>query len=315
MRQSEWSDVGIIVVNWNNYQDTADCLESLEDIVYPNYRVVVVDNGSTDGSGKRLANQFEWCDYVFNDENLGFGGGCNSGISFALSRGMDYVFLLNNDAVVEKDFLREIVSVAEESDASVVGASVKDESGAVINSSPSVYPDMFFYSGYRENLPFRENSGGNSQQSWWDSDRVEGAGVLLPRDLLVERRDTVGYFLDDSLFMYGEEIELTMWCRERDKRSVIAEEAVVYHQGDGSSDRPFQLYYLTRNRVLIAHRYLSGGMRLVFDVLYPLTRLALTGRYLGRDRPDVAKAILLGLFDGYREIEGKRSFPPDERNA
>lgn len=310
MSQSEWPEVGIIIVNWNNYEETADSLESLENLAYPKYRVIVVDNGSTDGSGERLANEFEWCEYVFNDENVGFGGGCNSGISLALSRGMDYVFLLNNDAVVENGFLREIVSVAKESNASVVGALVEDGSGEVVNSSPSVYPDMFFYSGYRENIPFDVAPGRDPGERWWETGRVEGAGVLLPRDLLVERRDAVGYFLDDSLFMYGEEIELAMWCRERDKRSVIAEEAVVYHQGEGSSDRPFQLYYLTRNRVLIAHRYLHGGMRLVFDVLYPLTRLALAGRYLLRERSDVAKAILMGLLDGYRNIDGKRSLSP-----
>ncbi|MEF8814587.1 MAG: glycosyltransferase family 2 protein [Halovenus sp.] len=297
--------VGVVVVNWNNYEDTAECLDSLADLSYPLYRVTVVDNGSTDGSGQRLDEEFEWCDVVFNESNRGFGGGCNTGIDHLLAHDVEFVMLLNNDAVVAPDTLDELVGVASESGAGVVGASIRHGSGAVVNASPSRHPDMFFYSGYRDNLPASLSEGESHNQRWWTTDRVEGGGVLLASDLLREREKTVGYYLDDSLFMYCEEIELAMWCRERGEKAVVATEARVEHDTGASSSRAFQLYYLTRNRVLIARRYLEGVTRLFFELLYPVTRVLLAGRFVKRGRRDVAGAIVDGLVDGYRGVKGK----------
>lgn len=296
--------VGIVVVNWNNYADTATCLESLADLSYPAYRVTVVDNGSTDGSGERLADEFEWCDVVFTEENRGFGGGCNAGIGHALVNGAEYVLLLNNDAVIAPDAVDELVSVAVESGAPVVGASIRHGDEGVVNATPSRYPDMFFYSGYRENLPGNPFGEGGRGERWWETDRVEGGGVLIGSDLLCERRASTGSYLDESLFMYCEEVELAMWCRERGERAVVATDAVVVHDTGASSSRAFQLYYLTRNRVLVAHRYLEGGSRLLFDALYPVSRLLLAGRFLKRGDRAVAKSIFAGLRDGYRGVEG-----------
>jgi hypothetical protein len=300
--------VGIVVVNWNGYDDTAACLASLREVDYPDYRVVVVDNGSTDGSGSRLADEFRWCEFVFNETNQGFGGGCNSGIEAALSAGCDYVLLLNPDARLEAGSLSELVAVERASGAGVVGATIThgDGEGAAVNPAPSRFPDMLFYSGYRTNLPVDVDSAERYEdRRWFETDRVEGAGVLLASELLRERQRTVGYYLDDSLFMYCEEVELAMWCREHGRRSVIATEALVDHDSAASSSRSFQLYYLTRNRVLIAHRYFELGERLAFDALYPVTRLALAGRWVRRGRRATAMAVLRGLIDGYRHVDGR----------
>lgn len=294
--------VAIVTVNWNNYEDTADCLSALSKLEYPAYDVVVVDNGSTDGSGERLDADFEWCEVLFNEENLGFGGGVNTGIAHALDDGAEYVLLLNNDASIEPGFLDEIVETAEASDAGVVGAQIENEHGEVINDAPSEYPDMFFYSGYRTRLPWLGISPESSDE-WWETDRVEGAGVLLSRDSLEEKKSTVGYYVDDSLFMYCEEIELSMWCRQHDVKSVIAPNASVIHEGESGSSRAFQLYYLTRNRMLIANRYLPLPMRLLFELLFPLSRLLVVARHLRRDESDEARAVVQGLIDGYRGVE------------
>lgn len=298
-------NVGIVIVNWNNYEDTADCLNSIKNLSYTDYQVTVVDNGSTDGSGERLRREFEWCDFVINEHNRGFGGGCNSGIEHVLAKGVEFVLLLNNDAVVVSNTLDELVAAAAESGAPIVGASIQHGSGDLVNSSPSRYPDMLFYSGYRDNLPLDMLDEDVRNESWWVTDRVEGGGVLIAGELLRERKRTLGYYLDDSLFMYCEEIELAMWCRKRDIDSVIANEAVIKHDTGASSSRAFQLYYLTRNRVLIAHQYLRGLSRLLFDLLYPTTRLLLAGRFLKQGQQEVAKATVDGLFDGYRGIDGK----------
>jgi hypothetical protein len=298
--------LAVVIVNWNGYEESARCLASLENHLRPDHTVVIVDNGSTDGSGDRLASEFGWCEFVFNDENRGFGGGCNSGIDVALAAGANKIVLLNPDTEITDNTLRELVSVQQASGASVVGATVTHADGTRVNPTPARYPDIFFYSGYRSNLPVAaESTAKYADQRWFDTDRVEGAGVLLTEKLLRERKKTVGHYLDDSLFMYCEEIELAMWCQEQDENTVIATNAVVTHDSEASSSRPFQLYYLTRNRVLIAHRYLSRQQRIGFDSVYPTTRLVLAARWLKDGNREIAMAVLSGLVDGYRHVNGQ----------
>jgi hypothetical protein len=296
--------VAVVIVNWNGYEDTADCLGALSALDYPDYRVVVVDNGSTDGSGERLAGEFGWCEFVFNERNRGFAGGCNAGIEVALAGDAEYVLLLNPDASIDGEAVSELVAVQHESGAGIVGATIAHGNG-VVNPVPSRYPDMLYYSGYRSSLPVGDSPDAYAKERWFDTDRVEGAGALLSSDLLHERRETVGHYLDDSLFMYCEEVELGLWCRRHGVRSVVAREGVVEHDTGASSSRAFQLYYLTRNRVLLAHRYLEGGTRLAFDASYPPTRLALAGRWLKRGDNTVARAAISGLVDGYRGVDGQ----------
>jgi len=149
--------VAVIVINWNGWRDSVECLESLQCLTYPNYQVIVVDNGSTDGSVERIkawargeipvesksfdydstSKPVQWIEYdramakagrivekvaqsvklpfscklvlIQAGENLGFAGGSNIGIEYALTHNFDYVFLLNNDAIVATDTLHELV--------------------------------------------------------------------------------------------------------------------------------------------------------------------------------------------------------------
>lgn len=77
--------VEIVVLHWNNYDDTKRCLDSLKNVTYPDYDVIVVDNGSTDGSGKRLASEYNWCDLLINEGNIGFSVGNNRAIKAVLN--------------------------------------------------------------------------------------------------------------------------------------------------------------------------------------------------------------------------------------
>ncbi len=109
--------VYIIILNWNNYEDSKKCAESVEQATYPNLKIVIADNASTDGSGKRLEHEFPQHRFVFNEENLGFSRGCNRGIRAAVEdEDCEYVLLLNNDAVVSPQFLEEAIDKAEEDD-------------------------------------------------------------------------------------------------------------------------------------------------------------------------------------------------------
>lgn len=104
--------VAIIILNWNGLRDTLECLESLAMITYPNYELIVVDNGSTDGSAACLRARYPDIAIIENKENLGFAEGNNVG-KHALAKRTHYVLLLNNDTIVAPAFLDALVTVAE----------------------------------------------------------------------------------------------------------------------------------------------------------------------------------------------------------
>ena len=105
--------VAVIVLNWNGRDDTIACIESLDEVEYPRFDVMVVDNGSSDGSVAAIRQRFPHLEIVETGRNLGFAEGNNVGIRLALDRGVDYVFLLNNDTVVHPSVLEELVAAAE----------------------------------------------------------------------------------------------------------------------------------------------------------------------------------------------------------
>ena len=111
----DYPKVSIIVLNWNGLDDTIECLESLRDVTYPNYRVIVVDNGSAGDDVRILRERFEECAHIIaNDRNYGFAEGNNIGMRYALdSFDPTYLLLLNNDTVVAPDFLDKLFKVAD----------------------------------------------------------------------------------------------------------------------------------------------------------------------------------------------------------
>jgi len=294
-----WPKVAIIILNWNGWRDTIECLESLQRLTYPNYQIIVVDNGSTDDSVVRIRAAYPNLVLIETGENLGYAGGNNIGISYVLEHGAEYVLILNNDVKVEPNILTIMMEVAQQNDASVIGALVKDTSDGKILFARSRYPAMLLYS---------ERQQYNSNQKWWYTARVGGSAMLLRRDLLLERRQLLGYFLDESLFLYCEEIELGIWCRRVGRKSVVARDAVVYHKvgaSSGGKKQPLQFYYLTRNRILIARRYLKKFSFALFAISYSLWRCVRIGMYLGQGQREIASAIFQGLLDGFKGRTGR----------
>src|SRR5712691_12351014 len=96
----------VIVLNWNGRADTLGCLESLAVVDYPNWEVLVVDNGSEDGSVGAIHRDYPGITVLETGKNLGFAGGNNRGIEAALTRGAEFILLLNNDTTVAPDVLR-----------------------------------------------------------------------------------------------------------------------------------------------------------------------------------------------------------------
>src|SRR3990167_2553859 len=115
----------IILLNWNGKRDTLECLSSLQKVSYRHFTPIVVDNGSTDDSVALIRTQFPTVPIFETKENLGFAGGNNVGISWALKKPYDWVLLLNNDTIVAPDFLEAFLQAAKERpQAKIFGAKI-----------------------------------------------------------------------------------------------------------------------------------------------------------------------------------------------
>ena len=113
--------VTAVVLNWCNYDDTVDCLDSLLNCEYKNLDILLVDNGSVDDSFERLNTSFPQIQFLQTGENIGYAGGNNRGIEKALHRDIDYVLVLNNDTILDPQSVSQLVNVAEEASLRVGG--------------------------------------------------------------------------------------------------------------------------------------------------------------------------------------------------
>ncbi len=129
--------VHISILNWNNAPDTLACLDSVFALDYPNFRVLVVDNGSTDDSVEAIRGRYPALEILQTGANLGYAGGNNAGIRQILAAGAEYVCLLNNDTMVAPDFLSALVGAMDDPEVGIAG--------------PLVYyadpPDVIFSAG------------------------------------------------------------------------------------------------------------------------------------------------------------------------
>jgi GT2 family glycosyltransferase len=285
--------VGVVILNWNNYSDTASCLNSLDEITYENAFVVVVDNGSEDGSGERLANEFDWCEFGFNEENLGFSGGCNVGIEYALEQGADYVLLLNNDIEVSPDFLGPLVNTAERHKrvAAVGGVIYDGHSDDVWDAGGEMRPLIANVSRYKEVKSNEE----------YRTEFVTCAQALLSKEFLQE------HLLDEEYFFGVEEIDLS-WRANKDGWKLFTNpNSEVYHDVGSSTEEmfhgkrlfsSFQKYHNTRGRLYFASKNLNPLYALSYYAtaltMFPMFYLWLGVRY---GRWDIIYAHFLSIYD------------------
>ncbi len=113
MDQFSAPSVYFVVLHWNQLALTISCLESLRAQDYPNFRVIVVDNGSTDGSTVTLQKQFPWVIFLVLPYNVGYSAGNNAGINHALQLGADFILLMNNDTEVDPGMLSHMIAAAQ----------------------------------------------------------------------------------------------------------------------------------------------------------------------------------------------------------
>jgi GT2 family glycosyltransferase len=238
-------------LNWNNYDDTKKCLDSLRLATYPNLRVMVVDNGSVDNSGSQLASEFSEWRFIFNDKNLGFARGCNAGIRAALQDNLcAYVALLNNDATVPPAFLEKAIDTAE------ANARIGVVGGKILTSPQE---KRICYAGGsidRLRAGCRSRGGLRIDRGQFDKARttgfITGALMLIKREVL----ETVG-LLAEEYFFGVEDMDYSLKVRRAGYKLYYVPEFLAYHRGDGSHNTydPKFSYNGYRSRFIFQQKY------------------------------------------------------------
>ena len=211
----------IVILNWNNYADTASCLESIRDLEYGNREVVVVDNGSTDESVTQIRKSYPDTKVIEAGHNLGFASGCNVGIRYALSHGCDFVWLLNNDTTVDRLALSMLVERATRyPKVGVVGSAIYDmEYPEHLQAWGGGYVNFWLGRSRHFLHPVADES----------IDFITGASMFITRRAI----ESIG-LLDENFFMYWEDADYCYRLQKAGWKLAVAGGSRIWHKGSAS---------------------------------------------------------------------------------
>ncbi len=255
-------DVSVIVVMYRSSHHIGPCLDAVAG-TKASHEVIAVDNSSPDDSASVLARLHPDARLVTSDRNLGFAGGVNLGASHARGR---YILLLNPDTVVSPGSIDALVDHADEfPDNRIYGGRTVDRGGNVDPRSvwglPSIWSHITFATGLSTRFHGSKLFDPESLGSWpRDSCREVGAvsgGFMLVERQLWEQLDG----LDESFFMYGEDIDFAIRARALGARPVLVPEAELFHDAGASSTSADKRVMVMRGKAELAKRRWSGARR------------------------------------------------------
>jgi GT2 family glycosyltransferase len=299
--------VYIVILNWNGLQDTMRCVASLEQQVYVNYRILIIDNGSTDGSAEALKGLGERVSLIENPNNLGYTGGNNRAMREAFDRGADYVWLFNNDAVAEPDTLSRLIAVCE-ADPRIGLASplVREEE----DHNAIQFACGLFDLGTPAYTPcYAIEQAREWQKNFPNRIALVGTAMLVRRAVF----EKIGV-LDDRIFAYWEDIDYSIRSALAGFLNIMVFETSIFHPSKSTITSPNDVsshyyYFMTRNEILMWRTFCRP--RLVLKAVLWVFRRQL--QQIQRMPENVAglNAVLAGLWDGCLGVGG--GYNPNRR--
>lgn len=287
-----------VILNYNGFADTKNCINSLKMVDCSNLSIIVVDNASTDGSYNKLKNEFPEIPVILTEYNIGYTGGMNAGAKYAIEHNADYILLSNNDMLYENDFLRILVERIE-----------TDNSIGII--SPKVlymHDTNLIYCAGAEFKLFR--CGAVNMFKGMPSDKfgnerreitsAEGSCLLI-RKAVFEKAG----FYNDKYFIYFEDIDFSDRVRKHYKIYYEPTSRVYHKTGAGLTWQdysPFYYYYYSRNRLIYFSKYnfLLKTYAVIFSLINSIAKsLTLFKAYfLNKDKRKRIKSGLSSLWEG-----------------
>lgn len=249
MNTTDYGIVGIVTINYNNAQETLECIDSVHQLEYRNKMVFVVDNGSTASSVTELQTglrnrKYKEVRLLQSPVNLGFGGGCNLGIEEAMKREVEYIWLLNNDTRVDSLALTALVRT-------LVGNPALGAVGSVLRSMEEPN-SVICWGGGAINLITGRGRYILTQNDESKMMYLSGASMLLRNEVL----QRTGLFDSKRFFMYWEDVDLSFRIKAEGYSLGVVKESVVFHRGGASTKNNLRLRekYATESQIAFFHR-------------------------------------------------------------
>lgn len=245
--------VVIVVLNWNKPDDTLACLDSLTALGYSNVHIIVVDNGSTDNSVKRISQAYREVEIIEAKTNLGYAGGNNLGVQYALNcYNPDYIFIANNDVIFDSAALTYLVAAAEDSpQAGFLGPKIYQHNvPQQIQSAGTVVTK--WGETYQIGLNEMDNGQFDVQR---DVDSLVGCATLIRSDTLRK----VGS-LDERFYLYREDIDWCLRAKRAGYKILYVPGAKVWHHSSNVREEnlPLMQYYMSRNSYMLLYKNAFG---------------------------------------------------------
>ncbi len=291
--------VTVIVLNWNGKADTMHCLEALHRQTYKEMSIIVVDNGSTDGSAELIHQTYPTLDLIVNADNLGFAEGNNVGIRHALDKGTDAIFLLNNDTDIDPECIEKLVHFSVEHPNAILGARLCrfDERDRLDHLGG-------FWNGAHANFNLISSGSSfdhNKHGHPISCDFVCGAALFAPTAIWKD----VGH-LEKRYFLIWEESDFCVRAKAKGYEVIYCPDAIVYHKISNSfvGGKPHTQYFWWRGRLLFMRRNLKKGQyaTAIREVIIPELRHILKLYLLKSAQMTLSKAL-------------RRKIPEDENPA
>ena len=287
----------VIIVNWNRIEDTLRCLASLEGSVERQH-IIVVDNGSSDGSTAAIRERFPEVGVLALPRNEGFARACNRGISLALrEKYCEYILLLNNDTIVHREALERLLAAAR----------LHPRAGIL---GPKIYsleqPDLLWSAGARRRrlvLAAADTGHRRLDEGQFDHrrkvDYIFGAAMLLSRELL----EDVGFF-DERFFLYLEDLDLCMRSQAAGYENILVPQAHLWHVGSASThhDPTLRIYHLVRSSILFVSKHTNLRMAGIVLFFWSAVFVREVMQSLYRGQIASVRAYFSGLFSGVLEL-------------
>lgn len=304
--------ITILVLNWNDFESSIACLKSCVTSVNSSSllenrkaTIILIDNYSTDKSNVKLEkwislkNTTSCVQLVFlqSKKNGGYAYGNNIGLKASKKYDSKYIIILNNDALLNRNALDLMIASLEyDKEIGVIGPAIRDQQSKKIQSAGKVLDLKFSH-----HTAFYEINTGLINVGY-----ISGACLMLRESIL----KSIGY-LDESFFMYTEDVEFCYRVHVAGYKVTCQTNAIIEHSSEGSIDRysrdSFRIYYQIRNNILFAKKHFHRTSLIVYSFSVFLRSIKKTFTFLVNRNFRAIKSIWVGYFDGLLSKTGRRN--------
>ena len=294
--------IAIIIINWNTYQLTFNCLKSLKSCTYNNKTIFLVDNGSKDGSGDKIALEFPDIIFIKNEINEGFTGANNKALKVILKQNFDYVLLLNNDTEVKPNFL-SLLEARMDSDRNLAATQplILDfpNKNTIWNAGGSFNTFFGLFKTRSNGLIYNPKLKIDTFTEW-----ISGCCILVKIAVIKK----VG-MLDDRFFAYFEDADWSIRMTNLGYKLGVVPESIIYHHSSGSTKKnnsssegslsPYAHYLNVRNHIYLIkkHTFFNSIGSWIYQIL---KIISYSIYFILRGRFCKFKMVCRGFLDGMK---------------